>query len=41
MQIQNGKFVRVFPTKAGTFDCNSANLTTVNIDPVAEAAKIK
>jgi ABC-type branched-subunit amino acid transport system substrate-binding protein len=41
MQIQNGKFVRVFPTKAGTLDCSPDNLNTINIDPVAEAAKIK
>jgi Periplasmic binding protein len=41
MQVQNGKFVRVYPTKPGTMDCNPANLATVNVDPVAEAAKLK
>jgi ABC-type branched-subunit amino acid transport system substrate-binding protein len=41
MQVQSGKFVRVYPTKAGTMDCNPANLSTVNVDPVAEAAKLK
>jgi ABC-type branched-subunit amino acid transport system substrate-binding protein len=41
MQIQNGKFVRVFPAKAGTLDCSASNLTTVTNDPIAEAAKIK
>jgi Periplasmic binding protein len=41
MKIQNGKFVRVYPTQKGTFDCNPSNLTTVTIDPVAEAAKLK
>ena len=41
MQIQNGKFVRVYPTKPGTLDCSASNVTTLNIDPVAEAAKIK
>jgi hypothetical protein len=41
MQIQNGKYVRVYPTKPGTFDCNPSNLTTITSDPAAEAAKIK
>jgi hypothetical protein len=41
MQVQNGKFVRVYPTKPGTMDCNPDNLATVNVDPVAEAAKLK
>jgi len=41
MQVQNGKFVRADPTKPGTLDCNPSNLNTVNLDPVAEAAKIK
>jgi hypothetical protein len=40
MQVQNGKFVRVYPTKPGTLDCNPGNLATVHLDPVAEAAKI-
>jgi len=41
MQIQNGKFVRTYPTKPGTFDCTPSNVVTVNLDPVAEAAKLK
>jgi hypothetical protein len=41
MQVQNGKFVRVYPTQPGTMDCKSSNVTTVNVDPVAEAAKLK
>jgi ABC-type branched-subunit amino acid transport system substrate-binding protein len=41
MQVQNGKFVRVYPTKPGTMDCNASNVVTVNVDPVAEAAKLK
>jgi ABC-type branched-subunit amino acid transport system substrate-binding protein len=41
MQIQNGKYVRVFPTKAGTLDCSASNVTTLTLDPAAEAAKIK
>jgi ABC-type branched-subunit amino acid transport system substrate-binding protein len=41
MQIKGGKFVRVYPTKAGTLDCDPANVVTVTLDPAAEAAKIK
>lgn len=41
MQVQNGKFVRVYPKEKGTFDCDPGNVVTVNIDPAAEAAKIK
>ncbi len=41
MQVQNGKFVRVYPTKPGTMDCNPSYLATVNVDPIAEAAKLK
>ena len=41
MQVQHGKFVRVYPTQPGTMDCKSSNITTVNVDPVAEAAKLK
>jgi ABC-type branched-subunit amino acid transport system substrate-binding protein len=40
MQVQNGKFVRVFPTKPGTLDCNPSNLNQVQLDPVVAAAKI-
>jgi hypothetical protein len=31
-QVQNGKFVRVWPTKKGTFDCTPANHVTVKAD---------
>jgi hypothetical protein len=31
-QVQNGKFVRVWPTKKGTFDCTKANHVTVKAD---------
>ena len=31
-QLKGGKFQRVFPTKAGTFDCNKKNLVTVKYD---------
>ncbi|MCU1461920.1 MAG: hypothetical protein JWO37_1995 [Acidimicrobiales bacterium] len=41
MQVQAGKFVRVFPQERGKMDCNPANIVTVNLDPVAEAAKLK
>jgi hypothetical protein len=41
MQVQNGKFVRVYPAKPGTMDCNPANLVHVTIDPVAAAAALK
>ena len=41
LQIQNGKFVRVYPTKPGTFDCDPANDVTFNLDPVGAAAQLK
>ena len=41
MQIQNGKFVRAYPTQPGTFDCTPSNVVTVMMDPAAEAAKLK
>ena len=31
-QVQNGKFVRVYPKKAGTFDCTKSNHVTVKAD---------
>ncbi len=33
MQIKGGKYVRAFPEKPGTMDCNDANFTTVTVDP--------
>jgi hypothetical protein len=41
LQIQNGKFVRVYPTKPGTFDCDPGNNVTVTMDPVAAGAQLK
>jgi hypothetical protein len=41
MQIKNSKFVRVFPEKPGTLDCDPEYISTVTLDPAAEAAKIK
>jgi hypothetical protein len=40
-QVQNGKFVRVYPTKPGTMDCNPANNVTVTVDASAVAASLK
>ena len=31
-QVKNGKFVRVTPSKKGTFNCKSQNTTTVKLD---------
>lgn len=31
-QVQGGKWKRVYPEKAGTFDCNAANITTIKMD---------
>jgi ABC-type branched-subunit amino acid transport system substrate-binding protein len=41
VQLKAGKWQRVYPTQAGTFDCKDGNVVTVHLDPVAEAAKIK
>ncbi len=32
VQLKNGAYQQVYPTKAGTFDCNSANLVTFQMD---------
>ena len=32
LQIKGGKFVRVFPTKKGTLDCNPKNVYTIKMD---------
>jgi hypothetical protein len=32
VQVQGGKFVRVFPKKAGTFKCNPNDLVTIKLD---------
>jgi hypothetical protein len=31
-QVKNGKLVRTFPTKPGTFDCNKKNLVEIKMD---------
>ncbi|MDQ1535266.1 MAG: hypothetical protein QOF28_3027 [Actinomycetota bacterium] len=40
-QIKAGKFVRVYPTKPGTFDCDPGNVATVTVDPVVESQRVK
>ena len=32
LQVQHGRFVRVYPTKPGTFDCNPKNLYTIKLN---------
>jgi ABC-type branched-subunit amino acid transport system substrate-binding protein len=32
LQVQNGKFVRVYPSKVGTFNCAAKNVKTYKID---------
>jgi ABC-type branched-subunit amino acid transport system substrate-binding protein len=31
-QVQNGQWVRVYPSKPGTFDCSAANLVTIKMN---------
>jgi hypothetical protein len=31
-QVKNGKLVRVFPKKPGTFDCSKQNLKQIQLD---------
>ena len=31
-QVKDGKFVRTYPTKPGTFDCNKKNLVEIKLD---------
>jgi hypothetical protein len=30
--VKSAKLVRTFPKKAGTFDCNSKNVTEIKLD---------
>jgi ABC-type branched-subunit amino acid transport system substrate-binding protein len=41
MQVKGGAFTRVFPEEKGTLSCEPENVITVEIDTVAEAAKIQ
>jgi hypothetical protein len=40
IQVKDGAFERVFPEERGTLSCDPANVVSVDIDTVAEAAKI-
>jgi hypothetical protein len=40
-QVKAGKFVRIYPTKPGTFDCDPGNVATVKVDPLVESQRIK
>jgi ABC-type branched-subunit amino acid transport system substrate-binding protein len=40
LQVRDGAFTRVYPEQAGTFDCDPANVATVDIDPAAEAKRV-
>jgi hypothetical protein len=41
LQVKGGVFERVFPAEKGSLSCDPANVITVDIDTVAEAAKIQ
>jgi hypothetical protein len=41
LQVKSGAFERVFPAEKGTLSCEPENVITVDIDTVAEAAKIQ
>jgi ABC-type branched-subunit amino acid transport system substrate-binding protein len=41
VQLRQGTWKRVHPTKPGTFDCDPANLRTVSLDPQAEATRFE
>jgi hypothetical protein len=41
VQVRGGEFHRVYPEKRGTLACDEKNLRTFDLDPAAEAAKIK
>jgi ABC-type branched-subunit amino acid transport system substrate-binding protein len=41
LQVKDGEYARVFPEEPGTLSCDPANVITVDIDTVAEAAKIQ
>jgi hypothetical protein len=40
VQLEAGEWQRRFPEEKGTLDCKDENLTTVTMDPAAEAAKL-
>jgi hypothetical protein len=41
LQVKGGEFTRVFPEERGTLSCDPENVVTVEIDTIAEAAKIQ
>jgi hypothetical protein len=41
VQIEGGEFHRVYPEEPGTFACNPDDIVTIQIDPAAEAAKLR
>jgi hypothetical protein len=41
MQVENGKFVRRFPEKAGTLNCDDSAKVIVHLDPAKAAESIK
>jgi hypothetical protein len=41
VQLRGGEFHRVHPEKRGTLACDEKAVVTFNLDPAAEAAKIK
>ena len=40
MQIQDGKFVRVYPEERGTMDCDEGNIVHVTAEPVSAADQL-
>ena len=36
MQVQNGKFVRVWPEATATLDCSDSNQKEMNLDPTTQ-----
>jgi hypothetical protein len=40
LQVKGGEFTRVFPEEPGTLECDPENVITVEVDTIAEAAKI-
>ena len=40
LQVRDGGFARVYPEERGTFDCDPANVATVEMDPAVEAKRV-
>ena len=41
MQVKNGDFKRVFPTKAGTFECAKKNVIEVELDLLLSVTELR